>query len=59
MVGKIARYYVAESPSGDVCLPVNPVLGVRNTTSFGGFEEGDVTASSQADLELGGLARHA
>ncbi len=26
-VGKIARYYLAESPDGEVFLPVNPVLG--------------------------------
>ena len=25
--GKIARYYVAEAPTGDVTLPVNPELG--------------------------------
>ena len=25
--GKVARYYVAESPSGEVVLPVNPELG--------------------------------
>ncbi len=25
--GKIARYYLAESPCGDVFLPVNPLLG--------------------------------
>jgi bis(5'-nucleosidyl)-tetraphosphatase len=25
--GKVARYYVAESPAGDVHLPVSPVLG--------------------------------
>jgi 8-oxo-dGTP pyrophosphatase MutT (NUDIX family) len=25
--GKIARYYLAESPEGEVYLPVNPVLG--------------------------------
>jgi bis(5'-nucleosidyl)-tetraphosphatase len=26
-VGKIARYYLAEAPEGDVFLPVNPELG--------------------------------
>lgn len=26
-VGKIARYYLAESPRGEVYLPVNPLLG--------------------------------
>jgi bis(5'-nucleosidyl)-tetraphosphatase len=25
--GKVARYYVADSPTGDVHLPVNPALG--------------------------------
>jgi bis(5'-nucleosidyl)-tetraphosphatase len=25
--GKVARYYVAEAPAGDVALPVNPYLG--------------------------------
>ena len=25
--GKVARYYVAESPAGEVALPVNPMLG--------------------------------
>lgn len=25
--GKVARYYVAQSPAGDVALPVNPALG--------------------------------
>jgi bis(5'-nucleosidyl)-tetraphosphatase len=25
--GKVARYYIAESPAGEVVLPVNPVLG--------------------------------
>lgn len=25
--GKIARYYIAEAPTGDVSLPVNPELG--------------------------------
>jgi bis(5'-nucleosidyl)-tetraphosphatase len=25
--GKVARYYVAESPAGDVRLPVSPALG--------------------------------
>lgn len=25
--GKVARYYLAESPEGEVSLPVNPVLG--------------------------------
>ncbi len=25
--GKVARYYLAESPAGDVSLPVNPQLG--------------------------------
>ncbi len=25
--GKVARYYIAESPQGDVSLPVNPELG--------------------------------
>lgn len=25
--GKVARYYLAESPAGEVSLPVNPVLG--------------------------------
>jgi bis(5'-nucleosidyl)-tetraphosphatase len=25
--GKVARYYVADSPAGDVHLPVSPVLG--------------------------------
>ncbi|MGZ8244179.1 NUDIX domain-containing protein [Methylomagnum sp.] len=26
-VGKIARYYLAEAPEGEVYLPVNPILG--------------------------------
>jgi bis(5'-nucleosidyl)-tetraphosphatase len=26
-IGKIARYYVAESPGGEVFLPINPALG--------------------------------
>ncbi len=25
--GKVARYYIAESPAGDVVLPMNPELG--------------------------------
>lgn len=33
-IGKIARYYVAESPSGDVELRVNPLLGRAEHEEF-------------------------
>jgi bis(5'-nucleosidyl)-tetraphosphatase len=32
--GKVARYYVAESPRGDVRLPVNPELGRAEHDEF-------------------------
>lgn len=32
--GKIARYYLAESPSGEVALPVNPELGFPEHQEF-------------------------
>ncbi len=32
--GKVARYYVAESPSGEVDLPVNPQLGFAEHVEF-------------------------
>jgi 8-oxo-dGTP pyrophosphatase MutT (NUDIX family) len=32
--GKIARYYLAESPEGDVYLPVNPALGKPEHDEF-------------------------
>ncbi len=32
--GKIARYYLADSPSGEVCLPVSPELGFPEHHEF-------------------------
>jgi bis(5'-nucleosidyl)-tetraphosphatase len=32
--GKVARYYVAEAPAGDVMLPVNPELGRAEHDEF-------------------------
>lgn len=32
--GKVARYYLAESPTGDVHLPVSPELGVPEHHEF-------------------------
>ncbi len=32
--GKVARYYLAESPSGEVYLPVSPELGVPEHQEF-------------------------
>ena len=32
--GKVARYYLAESPAGDVHLPVSPELGVPEHHEF-------------------------
>jgi bis(5'-nucleosidyl)-tetraphosphatase len=32
--GKVARYYLAESPDGEVCLPVNPELGAPEHHEF-------------------------
>lgn len=32
--GKVARYYVAEAPAGDVTLPVNPALGRAEHDEF-------------------------
>lgn len=32
--GKVARYYLAESPSGDVDLPINPALGYPEHHEF-------------------------
>lgn len=41
--GKIARYYLAESPGGEVHLPVNPLLGKPEHDEFRWvtFEEAD------------------
>ncbi|BBL74815.1 NUDIX domain-containing protein [Methylomagnum ishizawai] len=33
-IGKIARYYLAESPEGEVFLPVNPALGRAEHEEF-------------------------
>ena len=32
--GKVARYYLAESPSGEVYLPISPELGVPEHQEF-------------------------
>jgi bis(5'-nucleosidyl)-tetraphosphatase len=32
--GKVARYYIAEAPGGDVSLPVNPELGRAEHDEF-------------------------
>ncbi|MBP8024515.1 MAG: NUDIX hydrolase, partial [Chromatiaceae bacterium] len=32
--GKVARYYLAESPGGEVYLPISPELGVPEHQEF-------------------------